>query len=284
MKKPDNGITGIYKITNPNGEVYIGKSKNILSRYYKYFNLKCERQQLIYRSLKKHGPENHIFDIIEVCEYTELIEREIYHKSLFIDEHTWNKALFCYLIDGESGPHIQSSDFNQKRSKSLKKYWENKKHPLSGKIIPIDIVEKRYKPVIQYDLAGNFIKEWKSQLEVSKYLKLDINNCLRNRYKSAGKFQWKYKTENPPTKIEPVGGKTKRTKKHSSNIAKNKIGKGLKPIIQLDMNNTVIREWKSQSQASIELNIPIACINLCLNGKNKTSKGYKWKYKTQHNE
>jgi len=279
MKKPENGIVGIYKITNPKGNVYIGKSKNILSRYYKYFHLKCHKQQKIYNSLKKYGPENHVFDIIEECDVTLLIEREIHHKTQFINEYTWDKALFCHLVDGESGPHIQTETSNKRRSKSIKEYWMDKPHPLSGKPLPQDVIEKRLKPVLQYSLDGDFIREWKSQLDVYNILDVDINNCLKQRYKTSGGFQWKYKELTIPLNIEPVGKKMKRTKEHSDKIAQNKIGKGLKPIFQLDTDNNIIKEWKSQTHASIELNIPIAGINLCLNGKNKTSKGYKWMYK-----
>jgi hypothetical protein len=234
---------------------------------------------VIYRSLKKYGPENHTFDIIEECDTSVLIERETYYKSIFINEHTWDKALFCHLVDGESGPHIQSEDSNLKRSKSLKEYWGDKLHPLSGKILPLDVVEKRYKPVLQYNLDGDFIREWPSQLEVYNSLQLDINNCLKNRYRTSGGFQWKYKEQNIPTKIQTVGKKMERTKEHSNNISKNKMGKGLKPIIQLDLDGNIIKEWESQSQASFELGFSISNINLCLNGKNKTSSRYKWIYK-----
>jgi group I intron endonuclease len=259
--------------------VYIGKSKNILSRYYKYFNLKCIGQQKIYRSLKKYGPENHVFDVIEECDVALLIEREIYHKTQFINEHTWNKALFCHLVDGESGPHIQTETSNKMRSKSLKEYWEDKTHPLSGRPLPPNVIEKRLKPVLQYSLDGDFIREWESQLDVYNNLGVDINNCLKQRYKTSGKFQWLYKEQTILSKIEPVKPKMERTQEHSDKIAKNKIGKGLKPIIQVDMDGNIIKEWESQSQASVETNIPIACINLCLNGKSKTSGGYKWIYK-----
>jgi hypothetical protein len=110
-------------------------------------------------------------------------------------------------------------------------------------------------------------------------LGVDINNCLKQRYKTSGKFQWLYKEQTILSKIEPVKPKMERTQEHSDKIAKNKIGKGLKPIIQVDMDGNIIKEWESQSQASVETNIPIACINLCLNGKSKTSGGYKWIYK-----
>lgn len=60
-------------------------------------------------------------------------------------------------------------------------------------------VHSRSIPVIQYDLQGNFIKEWKSSKDAG--LKLNINNttismcCMNKKYKSAGGFIWKYKNK-----------------------------------------------------------------------------------------
>ncbi len=279
MKKPEIGITGIYKITNPNGRVYIGKSKNIIMRYYKYNTLKCEKQPIIYDSLKKYGPENHQFDIIEKCDISMLSEREIYHKKQAIKELGENNVLFCFIDDGKAGPTSQNVNSNLKRSSSLKDYYENHSHSMKGKKREVEFGIKHYKPVLQYDLKGNFIKEWSSQLEVYNALGVDINNCLKKRYKSSKNFQWIYKEENIPLYIGKVKDKIKRTKNHCYNISKNKIGKGLKPILQLDMDNNIIKEWSSQSHASKELNINISCINFCLSGKNKTSGGFKWVYK-----
>jgi hypothetical protein len=53
-----------------------------------------------------------------------------------------------------------------------------------------------YKPVLQYDLQGNFIKEWVSQKEVEltlNYIKGSISSCCRNKQKTAFGFIWKFK-------------------------------------------------------------------------------------------
>jgi hypothetical protein len=52
-------------------------------------------------------------------------------------------------------------------------------------------------PVIQYDLQGNFIKEWNSQKEASIFLKTKgdgVGACCRGKQKSAYGFIWKFKT------------------------------------------------------------------------------------------
>lgn len=52
------------------------------------------------------------------------------------------------------------------------------------------------KSIFQYDLEGNFIREWKSITKASEELKINkgnIGSCLKGRYKSAGGFKWKLK-------------------------------------------------------------------------------------------
>lgn len=50
------------------------------------------------------------------------------------------------------------------------------------------------KKVVQYDLQGNFIKEWKSIAEASKTLKLNkIWEVCNNKRNKCGNFIWKYK-------------------------------------------------------------------------------------------
>ena len=52
--------------------------------------------------------------------------------------------------------------------------------------------------IIQYDLEGNFIKEWNSIKEAEKTLKIfNISNSIKgqSRYKNVGGFNWKLKEE-----------------------------------------------------------------------------------------
>jgi hypothetical protein len=52
------------------------------------------------------------------------------------------------------------------------------------------------KIILQFDLEGNFIREWISMSDASRKLKIalgDIWRVANNKRKSAGKFVWKYK-------------------------------------------------------------------------------------------
>ena len=59
----------------------------------------------------------------------------------------------------------------------------------------INKITKTTKPLIQYDLNGNFIKVWASKENASRELKIDsatISNCCRGKRNSAGSYKWKY--------------------------------------------------------------------------------------------
>jgi hypothetical protein len=65
----------------------------------------------------------------------------------------------------------------------------------------IRIKSRQNIPIIQYDLEGNFIKEWESIDEAAKNLGKSyscsgsISSCCQNKLKTAFKFKWKYKKQ-----------------------------------------------------------------------------------------
>ena len=73
-------FSGIYKITNPNGEFYIGKSLDLKSRFNSYRSTLTGRP--IEESINIHGYNNHTFEIIILCEASELNEKEKYYIRL----------------------------------------------------------------------------------------------------------------------------------------------------------------------------------------------------------
>lgn len=54
---------------------------------------------------------------------------------------------------------------------------------------------RKSKRIVQYDLLGNFIKEWESAKEIQRKLKINNSNVIQNckgNVKSAGGFVWRY--------------------------------------------------------------------------------------------
>lgn len=99
---------------------------------------------------------------------------------------------------GNKGPlgYIRSEETKQKISKSNSKPKpEGFKEKLRNIKLNIPLFKGRI-PIIQYDLKGNFIKEWDGAVTIKK--ELNINNvsvmqCCRGIIKTSNNYIWKYK-------------------------------------------------------------------------------------------
>lgn len=167
--------TGIYLILSPSNKIYIGQSVDIDKRWKKYANLNCSDQPKLYNSLKKHGPENHTFEIIHHCLAEDLNHWERHYQDEY--DVLGKKGLNCFLTktDDKSGLFCQETKDKLSKShiglkhteKTKKKMSDNHpdfsgennpyygKHPeQSGKDNP------NFKGYIQqYTLDGVFVKE-----------------------------------------------------------------------------------------------------------------------------
>ena len=77
-------ICGIYKITSPNGKVYIGQSIDIQKRFKNYKGLQnCKGQIKLRNSFLKYGTNVHVFEIIEECTIDLLNTRERYWQEFY---------------------------------------------------------------------------------------------------------------------------------------------------------------------------------------------------------
>lgn len=121
-------MIGIYKITSPSGKVYIGQSVNIHNRFNKYLNINNSKgQRKLNNSFKKYGVENHIFEIIEECEFEQLNIRERYWQDYY--DVLGKNGLNCVLTETNSKIRILSEEYKRKISKSKKGVWSGEKNP-----------------------------------------------------------------------------------------------------------------------------------------------------------
>jgi group I intron endonuclease len=88
-------IIGIYKITNPQGKVYIGQSKDIFARFHQYHREdKRSMGVKLAESIDKYGSDNHFYEIVEECDITLLDEREkFYINQLNTKENGLNSTI-----------------------------------------------------------------------------------------------------------------------------------------------------------------------------------------------
>jgi group I intron endonuclease len=217
-------MIGIYKIINPKGKIYIGQSIDVDIRWkYSYFNLNCSQQPKLYNSLKKYGVNNHKFEVIEECNLDELNDKEVYWKKYYLKEkrNNLNEVLFLKIYDAGGGPLLQphkdkigmslrgkkhSEETKKKMSEKAKgrKYSEESKKKMSevkkGKTFTKEQKKnfkgKKCRPILQYDLEGNFIKEWvnfKSIKDKHGFHNSGLCYCCQGVQKTAYGFIWRYK-------------------------------------------------------------------------------------------
>jgi group I intron endonuclease len=183
----------------------------------------------LYNSFTKYGFSSHKFEIIELCCIEELNERETYWKQYYIDQIGWKRVLFCELYDLGGGPKSEitkkkisesnrnkivsfetrakrslsllggkrSKETRNKMSKAAKGKPKSKTHVKNmmknRKGIIEAVIKANSKSINQYDLEGNFIKEWISSAEAKRYYGGDINACCNGRQKSSNGFIWRFK-------------------------------------------------------------------------------------------
>lgn len=76
-------ISCIYKITSPTNKIYIGSTSDFIKRIKHYRNLDCKAQRKLCSSFLKYGFNNHKIEIIEYCEFDELLKKERYYGELY---------------------------------------------------------------------------------------------------------------------------------------------------------------------------------------------------------
>jgi hypothetical protein len=102
-------------------------------------------------------------------------------------------------------------------------------------------LEKIYKPILQYNLNGEFIKEWKSVKHIEESLGYySIYTCLRSKYNYSNGFIWIRKYENYPTIINVKN----RDKIIRTDEFKNKISKANKNKLKPNGFGDIIRKQK----------------------------------------
>ena len=109
-----SGKSGVYQIRNLiNGKIYIGSSKNLLTRKTQHFSdLKHNRHgnSHLQHSYNKYKKDNFIFEIIEFCNSDDRIEIEQYWVDRFYRTgQCYNASTICEYPSPRYGEHNNHS-------------------------------------------------------------------------------------------------------------------------------------------------------------------------------
>jgi len=159
---------------------YYNQNKEKITKYQKEYKEKCPWKIIWHNIHNRCVNPNHI-------SYKYYGGKGIKnHLSLENIKFLWYRDK-AYLM---KQPSIDRKNSNQHYEFSNCRFIELKKNIIKSN------KESNIKSVLQFDLNGVFIKEWKSATEASKKLKLfqgNISSCCLNKVNSCGGFIWKFK-------------------------------------------------------------------------------------------
>lgn len=269
------GLVGIYKITSPNGSIYIGQTRNFTNRIKAYRTLSIKNQKHIYNSIKKYGWENHVFDVILYTEnYISSIKLLGLERSFYLHYKKIGAKLMNCRLPGANYGHSE---------KTKKKIGLSN----SGKLNGIRLSDERRKK-ISLALIGNKRRLGCRITDNHKMAISEKNTGRKHTVETIKKF-----SESKMGSKNPMYGK-KLTDIHKQKISnsnkarvitndmrlKMSIGgkKQRKPILQMDLFDKNIRVYSSATEAERLSGFCRRSIQKCALGKSKTSFNYKWRY------
>lgn len=273
----------VYKFTSPSGKSYIGITNNLRRRIAEHKRLSKTLNKAFYNAINKYGFDNFTFEILEEYNIKErnklldkLNEMEMYYISKFDTfKNGYNSTL------GGDGTKGMCGELNP---------FYNKKHTQESK----NKMSEKHKGKVLTDEHKKKISE--STKEALKNLPTEKKNKMRGIPKTQKKVicletQIIYNSICECSKILNIQrsdirkvcngerikakGLTFRFVENGNIINVEIENKAKKKIICINTN----KEYESITEASNDLNVKHQHISAILNGRQKTTKGYSFKYK-----
>ena len=286
----------IYKITSPSGRIYVGKTKRPKIRVWEYRWRSKKRKSIVHDSIKGYGWEAHKFEIIEELPDEMLNDREVF----------WIKELNTFYLDnplgmnmtrgGDGGGQSWMHDIERRKKQSESRKGvngtfygkhhteENKKNQSDRmkarhKIKPFKIPEwgvangrgKVIKPVLLYDVNGNFVEEFESYTEAAKFIGVNTSmiwGVVSGRRTNVKGWHCRPKSEFYPLVIDVSGSKKQTVKR---------------PILVFDKLFNLLGEYPSSAEAAENFGVPKTTINRAAmyNNLHPIRKGFIFVYKDE---
>lgn len=259
----------VYKITNNvNGKIYIGQTRVTEPQRWQQhiwhaYNDSDNDSPLLCRAIKKYGKENFTRTILEECDNQFLNEREKHWINYF---DSTNHDIGYNVAEGGEG-HLKYSneeivkayaDFGSiaKASEAIGMSREQ----MSIRLQAMGIQTTREIPVCQYDLQGNFIKEYSTMADAAKETNTPLYHIREQGVYN--KFLWLHKnnTQTPKERLNQL-----------SNLVHN-----LLDIQQYNEFGELVAEFSNAAEASRKTGINISNIKAASDGKQVSAGGFLW--------
>ena len=278
----------IYLITNlENKKMYVGQTVNTIShRWRNHINEAYEGNKsnsLLHRAIIKHGASSFSIEQLEECQDKELNEKEKYYIKKYDTYYTHNKG---YNLTWGGEGVIKYSDeeilylWNQGyRNCEIARLLGAHENTIGLRVkalIGDGAAQSRRADstkisIIQYDLYGNYIRDWDCASIAEKELELSggsISRCCSKQRAMAGGFLWKRSDDDTPIE-ELMLGYAKSNKCCAVDL--------------IDNYGKILKTYESGKAAELELGIARGRVSEICNGKygRKTANGYRfqWNYK-----
>lgn len=181
----ESGVYEIYNITN--GKRYIGSAVSFINR--KRGHLSSLRggyhhNIALQRAYNKYEEKSFVFRVLAICPKEYIIKLEQWFINSLNPEYN-----ICKIAGNTTGvrPSIETKNKMIASRTGLKRSKDA--------IIRTAILNK--KPITQYDMEMNYIKDWDSCITASIELSINkahITGCCKGKVNSIGGFKWKYKS------------------------------------------------------------------------------------------
>lgn len=286
----------IYKATDKtNGNIYIGKTSNFKERKWQHERCYEKEDCKFHRAIQKHGKENFEWEIIDK---TTGLENAYELEKKYIKEYDsygkngynmtkggaggsmWNaRPVVCLDLKGkfikryDSAGEAKADGFygsdvlvcckKQNRTCKNRMFMFEDEYLKHGTRTYKKPESSSMRKVIQCDMNGNFIKEYKSLQEAARQTganRTTISGVLAGTYKSANGFIFVYKEDFPIKDI--------------SKYAKRKKGR---KIAQVDVESgKIIKVFDRIYDAGKEIGVSYKAIHKVVDLPDRTAYGYKW--------
>ena len=260
--------TGVYKITNQaNDKMYVGSAIDLMNRWYKHksqLNKNKHHSIKLQRAWNKYGVDNFKFEIIEECDKEKLIEIEQYYIDLYDS----------YCNGYNSNPTARNMlGFKHSEESKIKMSESAKGKQLS------DETKERLRSM---NIGRKRSKEFR--LKISKTHK-GRKNTDETKKKMSESFKGRKLSTETRNKISKANKGKVRSDASIINMrlaqsGRNNPAYSPTPILQYDLNDNFIKEWKDLVSLKEAGFINTSNISAVCRGNGKSIFGFKWKFKS----